>query len=273
MNHDMTSAASTPVLAVRGVTFSYASTPILTEVDFRVEPGEFTGLIGTNGSGKTTLLRIILGLASPDSGEIELSGGARSVGYVPQKVALDPGLPIRVRDLVTLGVDGNRYGMRRRSAKREAAVQETMEAVDISHLAERRLGELSGGEFQRVLIAHALVSEPPLLLLDEPLANLDPGSVSGIVALLARVAREKGVAIILSAHEMNPLLPVMDRVVYIANGRVASGTTDEVVRADVLSALYGHHVDVMRIHGRVLVVTGEGDDGEQREDHPQVVVE
>jgi len=261
------------VLAVRDVTFSYGETPVLRDVDFRVDAGEFTGLIGTNGSGKTTLFRIILGLTSPDRGEVTIAGGARSVGYVPQQVALDPGLPVRVRDLVTLGVDGNRFGLRRRSARREAAVSEMIEAVDVAHLADRRLGELSGGEFQRVLIAHALVARPRLLVLDEPLANLDPGSAAGIVTLLANVAREQGVAVILSAHEMNAILPVMDRVVYIANGRVASGTTDEVVRPDVLSALYGHHVDVVRIHGRVLVVTGDGDDGDNRGDHPEVVLE
>jgi zinc/manganese transport system ATP-binding protein len=137
-----------------------------------------------------------------------------------------------------------------------------LEAVDAVRLADARVGNLSGGEQQRILIAHALISRPRLLLLDEPLANLDIGAEGEIVALLARVAREQQIAVLISAHDVNPLLPVMDRLVYVAGGRTASGTTDEVIRADVLSALYGQHVDVIRVHGRVLVVAGaEGPSG------------
>jgi zinc/manganese transport system ATP-binding protein len=149
-----------------------------------------------------------------------------------------------------------------------------LHAVDAQDFADRKVGGLSGGEQQRVLIAHALVSQPELLLLDEPLANLDPGSVQEIIGLLHRVATQQHVAIFLSAHEMNPLLPVMDRVVYVANGRVASGTTDEVVRPDVLSSLYGHHVDVIRVHGRVLVVAEqEVNESSAVANHPEFVVE
>ncbi|MGA2124341.1 MAG: ATP-binding cassette domain-containing protein, partial [Acidimicrobiales bacterium] len=198
----------------------------------------------------------------------------RSIGYVPQKVLFDPDMPIRARDLVALGIDGNRYGLTRRTRANHAAVDEMLHAVDAQDFADRKVGGLSGGEQQRVLIAHALVSQPELLLLDEPLANLDPGSVQEIIGLLHQVATQQQVAIFLSSHEMNPLLPVMDRVVYIANGRVASGTTDEVVRPDVLSALYGHHVDVIKVHGRVLVVARqETDESSDVANHPEVVVE
>ena len=131
-----------------------------------------------------------------------------------------------------------------------------LHAVDADRFADARVGNLSGGEQQRVLIAHALISRPRLLLLDEPLANLDLRSGQEIIALLARIAREQQIAVLLSAHEMNPLLPVMDRVVYLAGGRAASGPTDEVVTSEVLSRLYGHHVDVLHVHGRVLVVAG-----------------
>jgi zinc/manganese transport system ATP-binding protein len=129
------------------------------------------------------------------------------------------------------------------------------------------VGHLSGGEQQRVLIAHALVGRPKLLLLDEPLANLDLRAGQEVVALLARIARELGVAVLISAHEMNPLLPVMDRIVYLAGGRAVSGTTEQVVRADVLSELYGSHVDVLNVHGRVLVVAGAGDDADRSGAH------
>jgi zinc/manganese transport system ATP-binding protein len=133
-------------------------------------------------------------------------------------------------------------------------VDEYLAAVEATSFADQRLGALSGGELQRVLIAHALISRPAVLVLDEPLANLDPHSVQEIVQLLHSVATECNIAILLSAHEMNALLPVMDRIVYLTNGKAASGPTEEVIRADVLSELYGHHVDVLRLHGRVLVV-------------------
>ncbi len=134
--------------------------------------------------------------------------------------------------------------------------------MDAERFADARVGQLSGGEQQRVLIAHALIARPQLLLLDEPLANLDLRAAQEVVTLLARIAAEQQIAILISAHEMNPLLGVMDRIVYLAGGRAASGTTEEVVRADVLSELYGSHVDVLNVHGRVLVVAGAGDESD-----------
>jgi len=271
--------APTDILNVNGVEVAIDGRVILRDVEFRIEAGEFTGLIGSNGSGKTTLFQVILGLRPTVAGTVSFHGEAlarrnRSIGYVPQKVLFDPEMPLRARDLVALGVDGHRYGLRRRSRAVLADIDEMLSAVDANEFADRRVGELSGGEQQRVLIAHALISRPELLLLDEPLANLDPGSAQEIIGLLHRVATDNRVAVLLSAHEMNPLLPVMDRVVYVANGRVASGTTDEVVRSDVLSALYGHHVDVLRVHGRVLVVASSSDEHEHLvSEHPELVVE
>ena len=154
---------------------------------------------------------------------------------MPQKVVLDPDIPIRARDLVALGLDAQRYGFGRRTKAQRELVDKMLNDVDAEGFADARVGTLSGGEQQRVLIAHALISGPKLLLLDEPLANLDPKSVQEIVALLHRVASDNEVAILLSAHEMNALLPVMDRIVYVTKGRAASGTTDEVVRSEVLS--------------------------------------
>jgi zinc/manganese transport system ATP-binding protein len=243
------------------VSVSLSGRQILENVTFSLNEGEFTGLIGSNGAGKTTLLRVILGLERPTSGTVLIAGiprtrRNRSVGYVPQKVALDPDMPLRARDLVALGMDGHRFGVPIPSKQRKLAVEQMLHAVDADHFADARVGSLSGGEQQRILIAHALIGRPRLLLLDEPLANLDLGSGQEIVALLHRIAEVQRVAVLLSAHEMNPLLPVMDRVVYLARGRAASGTTDEVVRDEVLSALYGHEVHVHVLHGRILVVAG-----------------
>ncbi|MGO8961001.1 MAG: metal ABC transporter ATP-binding protein [Streptosporangiaceae bacterium] len=252
------------LLAVDGVSVSLSGRQILDEVSFTIKAGEFTGLIGPNGAGKTTLLRVILGLQRPAQGNVTVLGRPRAVrsqaiGYVPQKVLLDPDMPMRARDLVSLGLDGNRYGLRLPTRGRAEAVREMLHAVDADRFADDRVGNLSGGEQQRVLIAHALISRPRLLLLDEPLANLDLRSGQEVISLLARIAREQQIAVLLSAHEMNPLLPVMDRLVYLASGRAASGPTDEVVTTEVLSRLYGHRVDVLHVHGRVLVVAGPGE--------------
>jgi zinc/manganese transport system ATP-binding protein len=245
-------------LSVDGLTVRLGGREVLRDVSFELGPGELTGLIGTNGAGKTTLLRAILGLEPPAAGAIRVAGrgDGPAVGYVPQKFLLDPDMPLRARDLVALGIDGHRLGFARPSRGRRARVEAALAAVGAGSLADARVGELSGGEQQRVLIAHALAGDPRLLLLDEPLANLDLRSTQEIVALLGRLARERGIAVLISAHDMNPLLPAMTRVVYLADGRAASGPTREVVRTSVLSELYGHHVDVLSVHGRILVVAG-----------------
>ena len=247
------------VLAVDRVSVSFPGHGVLQDVGFKLAAGEFCGLIGTNGSGKTTLLRTILGFQKTAAGSVRINGqtGLASTGYVPQKIMLDPWLPLRGRDMVALGLDGHSLGLPMPSGKRRAAVDEMLEAVGAQRFADQRIGDLSGGQQQRILIAHALIRRPSLLLLDEPLANLDIGSVAGIVALLRRLSVEHGIAVLLSAHDMNPLLPVMDRIVYLAHGRAASGTVDEVVRSEVLTRLYGYHIDVIRVHGRVLVVAAE----------------
>jgi zinc/manganese transport system ATP-binding protein len=260
---DLAHEVSAPTLTAEGITVRLSGRTILDDVSFAVRRGEFTGLIGANGAGKTTLFRVILGLQTPTRGTVRIDGvghAGQQVGYVPQKFLLDPDMPVRGRDLVGLGLDGHRFGLALPSRSRRRLVDEMLVAVDAERLGDARVGQLSGGEQQRILIAHALISRPKLLLLDEPLANLDLRSAQEVVALLARIAREQQIAILISAHEMNPLLPVMDRVVYLAGGRAASGTAAEVVRSDVLSRLYGHHVDVLRVHGRVIVVAGTGHD-------------
>ena len=256
MEHDET-------LAVEGVCVRLSGREVLHDVRFTIQAGEFVGLIGSNGAGKTTLLRVILGLQAPAVGTVRIAGrprarGSQLIGYVPQRILLDPDMPLRARDLVGLGLDGNRLGIPLPSRTRRQLVEEMLDAVDARRFADERVGNLSGGEQQRVLIAHALISRPRLLLLDEPLANLDIRSEQEVIALVARIARQQRIAVLISAHEMNPLLPVMDRIVYMAHGRAASGTTSEVVQPEVLSELYGQHVDVIHIHDRILVVAGRG---------------
>ena len=250
------------MLTVERLGVSFPGRTVLRDVSFELGRGEFCGLIGSNGSGKTTLLRTILGFQKATAGGIRINGlegraGLAVVGYVPQKSFLDPDMPLRARDLVALGLDGHRLGPPLPSRRRARLIDEMLHAVDAESFANERIGKLSGGQQQRVLIAHALIRRPQLLLLDEPLANLDIRSVAEIVALLGRLSAEHQVSVLLSAHDMNPLLPVMDRIVYLANGRAASGRAEDVVRTEVLSRLYGYHIDVIRVHGRVLVVAAE----------------
>jgi len=250
------------VLSVDRVSLAFAGRPVLEDVSFSLGGGAFCGLIGANGSGKTTLLRAILGFETPARGSIRIdrAGGDRrllSVGYVPQKIALDPFMPLRARDVVALGLDGHRFGLPLPSRQSRSRVDAMLKAVDAERFADQRIGTLSGGYQQRVLIAHALVRQPRLLLLDEPLASLDLRSSAEIVTLLRRFATVHRIAVLLSAHDINPLLGAMDQIVYLANGRAASGATDEVIRTEVLSRLYGYHIDVIRVHGRILVIASD----------------
>ncbi|HTI02121.1 MAG TPA: metal ABC transporter ATP-binding protein [Acidisoma sp.] len=246
-------------LDVEQLSVAFPGRPVLRDVSFSLRPGEFCGLIGSNGSGKTTLLRTILGLQAPSAGTVRIGGhsgaGRRGLmGYVPQKIGFETEMPLRARDVVALGLDGARLGLSFPSRVRTRKVEEMLEAVDAQAFADQRISDLSGGQQQRILIAHAMIRRPKLLLLDEPLANLDVAAVADIVHLLHWFAHEEGITILVSAHDMNPLLGVMDRIVYLAQGRAATGRTEEVVRTEVLSRLYGHHIDVIRVHGRVLVV-------------------
>ena len=256
-------AINEPAVSFAKVSFTRGAHRILNRISFRIEPGEFVGIIGGNGAGKSTLLRLTLGLFEPSGGEIRVFGNAPrhargTFGYVPQRIDLDPDLPLRARDFVALGVDGARFGLPLPSAMRRASVDTTLADVAASELAERPIGRLSGGEQQRLAIAQAIVGKPKLLLLDEPLANLDLRSAAEIVELVARLGRDRGMTVLLVAHDVNPLARVMDRVLYVAAGGAALGTVAEIVNEDTLSRLYGRPVDVLRVRGRIIVVAGDG---------------
>lgn len=242
-------------LHVADLTVIQEGREILKNVSFDLPEGIFCGLVGSNGAGKTTLLRAILRLL-PSKGV--LTAGGR-IGYVPQKLHFEPDLPVRARDFVGLGLDGNRFGFILPSHSRTEKINNALRSVEALEFAEQRIGKLSGGQQQRIMIAHALVRTPDFLLLDEPLANLDIKASAEIIALLKRLCAERNMAVLLSTHDMTPLLPVMDKVLYLADGKAVCGRVEEVVRTEVLSALYGYHIDVIRVHGRILVVAGGHD--------------
>ena len=252
-------ASEQPLLAIDDLTVKIGTRVLLQGVSFTLSPGEFCGLIGENGAGKTTLLRSLVGTQPSPHGCVKVCGFPPSrargmVGYVPQKINFAPDLPLRVCDLVQLGCDGHRLGPRWFSRKSSEAVSRALAAVGAEQFAKQRIGELSGGQQQRAVIAHALARQPRLLLLDEPLANLDFKSANELARLLGHLTREHGIAVLITAHDMNPLLSLMDRVVYLAGGRAACGTVEEVIQSESLSRLYGYPVAVIKHSGRIMIV-------------------
>ena len=258
--HPQGESQSPVVLSATGLSVVLGGKQVLDQVDVEVRAGEFVGLIGSNGAGKTTLLRVLLGALAPTSGVVNRPDRHHgAIGYVPQKVNLAPDVPLRVRDMVALGADGGRLGLPLHRAKLAKQVNQVLDAVGASEFADQRIGELSGGQQQRALLAHALMCDPVLLLLDEPLANLDPASSHDIVGVLDELCRRTGVAIMMTAHDMNVLLPVMDRLVYLANGKAASGRPQDVIRPDVLSKLYGQPIEVVEAGGHAMVFAEGGE--------------
>jgi zinc/manganese transport system ATP-binding protein len=220
----------------------------------------FVAILGPNGSGKTSLLRVILGLTDLTGGTVEVLGapprrGNPGIGYVPQHQSFDRDLPLRGRDLVRLGVDGHRWGIGRPSAATDRLVSAAIGSVDAGAYADAPIGRLSGGEQQRLRIAQALVGDPALLLCDEPLANLDLHHQGEITELIGGWRRRSGGTVLFVTHDINPILHLVDRVLFVVNGRWAVGTPDEVLTSERMSELYGSHVDVLRVHGRVIVIS------------------
>ncbi len=276
----MTIQANAPrrhALELDRVTLALGGRAILSETSFAIDEGEFIGVLGPNGAGKTTLMRAVLGLVPVASGAIRVAGqpvarGNVAIGYMPQTRSALAGRRLRGREFVAMAADGHRWGLPRADAATRADVERVLDLVGGQALAARPLSELSGGERQRLLIAQCLLGKPRLLLLDEPLISLDPRHQRGVVELVRRVQRELGIAVLFSAHELNPLLSALDRVLYLGNGAAALGTVDEVITRPVLSRLYGSAIDVMRVNGRIFVMSGdveiEKHDHEHEDDGP-----
>ncbi|KAB0634719.1 ABC transporter ATP-binding protein [Burkholderia stagnalis] len=255
-------SATPHALELDHVTLDLGGRTILRDVSFSIEPGEFVGVLGPNGAGKTTLMRAVLGLVPVAGGALRVGGtpvarGNPSIGYMPQIRSGLASRRMRGYDFVAMAADGHRWGLPHANAATRRDVDRVLELVDGRALARRPLSELSGGERQRLLLAQCLLGSPGLLLLDEPLISLDPNHQRGVVELVRRVQRELGITVLFSAHELNPLLNALDRVLYLGNGVAALGTVDEVITKPVLSRLYGSPIDVMRVNGRIFVMSGD----------------
>lgn len=235
---------------------------IFQDMTFSLEAGEFAVILGPNGAGKSTLLKMLLGLLKPSAGIVRVLGqpprrGNDEIGYAPQHRVLDADVALRARDLVGFGLDGHRWGIGWPNRQRTALIDQALEEVDASTFANAPVGQLSGGEQQRLLIAQALLTNPKLLLLDEPLSNLDITHQREIVQLVSQLCRSRQVTVMLVAHDINPLLTATDRVIYLANGQSAIGTPTEVITSKTLSKLYNSPVEVLHAMDRVFVVGAE----------------
>lgn len=250
------------VIDLEHVSVELGQRAVLQDISLEIFQGEFVAVLGPNGAGKTTLLRVLLGLLKPERGQVRVLGqaprrGNAALGYAPQHRTLETDLALRARDVVGFGLDGNRLGIGFPSAKRRALVDQALDEVNACAYADAPVSQLSGGEQQRLLIAQALLTNPRLLLLDEPLASLDITHEQEIVSLVANVCRSRNVTALLVSHDINPLLPFIDRVLYMANGHCTIGTPDEVVTSASLSKLYGSPVEVVHALDRVFVVGAE----------------
>ena len=247
------------IITASNVSAGYPGNIVWREASFKVNRGEFVAIIGPNGAGKTTLFRLLLGLQQPLSGSIEMFNsqprrGSPLIGYVPQRHGIDNETNIESLELVRLAFSGKSWGFSLSGRDREVAL-EAMRAVGAEELARRSLSALSGGELQRIFLAEALVSRPELLLLDEPLSNLDLKREKDLVQLVSSVVRSRKVTAMLIAHDINPLLPFLDKVIFIANGRVATGKPDEVLTSESLTALYDIPVEVLHdSRGNVAII-------------------
>jgi zinc/manganese transport system ATP-binding protein len=248
-----------PVVSVRDLALRFGERSLWDGLSFDLAEGEFLAVLGPNGTGKTSLLRILLGLLEPSAGSALVAGRPprerrATIGYVPQQRVFDRDMPLRGRDLVRLGLDGHRWGAGRLSVNERARLDRALVEVGAAAYADAPIGRLSGGEQQRLRVAQALVSDPTLLLADEPLLSLDLAYQGIITGLFDAHRRSTGTPIVFVTHDVNPILSIVDRVLYLAPGRWAIGTPDEVLTSETLTTLYDTDIDVLRVRGRVVVV-------------------
>ncbi len=253
--------AASVLVELRDAAVKMGQRTLWSGLDLTLRQGEFLAVLGPNGTGKTTLLKVLLGLVPLSDGTVRVKGapprrGNPELGYVPQQHAFDRSLPIRGRDLVRFGLDGHRWGMPWGSLPRRR-VEAALQAVGAAAYADVPVGLLSGGEQQRLRIAQALLGDPKVLLCDEPLLALDLASQQAVTRLIDERRRQAGTPVVFVTHEINPVLPYVDRILYLVRGRWAIGTPQEILTSERLSDLYGIEVDVLKVRDRYLVMSAE----------------
>ena len=255
----MGETSAEPTVRLCGASLGYDARLLWQNLDLTVAPGEFVAVLGPNGSGKTSLVKVLLGLAPLSSGSVEVCGappkrGSNVIGYIPQQRGFDRDVPIRGIDLVRLGLDGHRWGFPLPNRQRRRLVDAAIASVGATEFAQAPVGRLSGGEQQRLRIAQALLGDPKLMLCDEALLSLDIKHQRDVVGLIDSRRRAFNTSVLFVTHEINPILPVVDRVLYLVGTRWAVGAPDEVFTSAKLSDLYQTDVEVLRVRSRIVVV-------------------
>jgi zinc/manganese transport system ATP-binding protein len=256
----------TDAVEARGATVRLDGRVIWEHLDLSIAAGEFVAVLGPNGAGKSTLVKAVLGLLPLTAGTLSVLGAEpgthnAEIGYLPQRRSFDAGLRVRGVDVVRLGLDGDRWGLpvpgRRRQADARQRVADVIDLVDAGAYADRPVGEVSGGEQQRILIAQALVRRPKMLLLDEPLDSLDLPNQAAVAALVERICRTEGVTVVMVAHDVNPILPYLDHVAYLGEGGAVCGTPADVITSETLTRLFDTPIEVLHASDGRLVVVGQ----------------
>jgi len=262
----------TPIISIKDVGVRLGGRDILREVSAEIFPGEFIGIFGPNGAGKSTLMRCLLGLIPRCAGQLSVFGeppgqANRAIGYMPQSRTHLENTALSARSIVAAVEGGNRWGMPWSTQASREEVERAIRLAGAEEYAHRPFSVLSGGERQRIMLAQALIGKPRLLMLDEPLISLDPRNQARMIECVAGIKAATGTTILFSAHDINPLIGVMDRVIYVAGGRAAIGAADDIISSAALSKLYGTTIHVVRAEGRIFIVADEGNVTEAEHQH------
>lgn len=262
---------SSDVITTNQLALGFDKQAIVANINIQIHAGEFIGILGPNGSGKSTFLRACLGLIKPLLGEIRVLGtipshGHHHIGYMPQMRSHFAVAKLSSRAILEIASQGTDYGLPLLSSSKKSDIQSVLALVKAESYADRPFHQLSGGERQRIFLAQALLDEPKLLLLDEPLASLDPRYQETFISLLKNIQRELPVTILFTAHDPNPLIDVMSRVLYFAHGKAMIGTIQEVITSHALSDLYETAIEVVKFKERLFVL-GEGHHVHDQEHH------
>lgn len=247
------------VISMKNLTLGFKKKQIFNNFNAEINSGDFVGIFGPNGAGKSTLLRAILGLIKPIQGQINIFNqpaqrGNPNIGYVCQFRQFARANQLSARSYLQAVHHGFHWGLPHQSSLQTTQIEEVIHLTNLQDFIDQPYLQLSGGERQRVALAEALLNKPQILLLDEPLSGLDPGQQEKMVKLILTIQQQLNITVLFTAHDINPLLGVMNRVLYLAHGRAAIGSVEDIVNSEKLSWLYDSPIEIIRHQQHLFVI-------------------